>query len=139
MAHRQLDAEISAQIYAERRVRRRIGAQAVVDVQRAHVAARSHGEIEQADRVAAAREQHQHRRAEYEQPAGPDARLDGHGCSGEVARNSSVGSSKPFIRTSPICRNARWRPAASTTGRVTRTSPPAARALTRDARLTARP
>ena len=55
------------------------------------------------------------------------------------AMNSSVGSAKPFRRTSPMCSNSRCEPAASTTGRVTSTSPPPARAETRAAWLTSRP
>ena len=55
--------------------------------------------------------------------------------------NSSVGSEKPFRPTSPMRRNSSpSMPAAvSTTGRVTSTSPPAARATTRAAWLTSRP
>ena len=55
------------------------------------------------------------------------------------ARKSSVTSLKPLRRTSPMRSNSRCGPADSTTGRVTRTSPPAARAATRDAWLTSRP
>ncbi len=55
------------------------------------------------------------------------------------ARNSSVVCENPLSFTSPISVNSRCDPAASTTGRVTSTSPPAARATTRALRFTSRP
>ncbi len=57
------------------------------------------------------------------------------------ATNSSVGSEKPFSLTSPIRTNSSPSDpsAISTTGRVTSTSPPPARATTRAAWLTSRP
>ena len=117
--HEQLDAEALADRAAVRLVGVGLGAaQPVVDVQRADDVGHVH--VEQAGRVAAAREEHEepHRGA---------------------ARNSSVACSKPLSLTSPIGWKLRWRPAASLTSRVTSTSPPVARAPTRAARLTARP
>ena len=136
----QLDAEPLAQRRAVGLVRAGLLAQPVVAVQRGDVrgAGDPDGDVEQADRVAAAREQHEHPPAGLQQPGRGDALEQvGHGAC--PATNSSVGSEKPFIVTSPIWSKLRCGPAASTTGRVTSTSPPAARAATREARLTARP
>ena len=141
---RALDVERHAELLAQRcamgLVAVGLRAQPVVAVQRADVLGSRdpHGDVEQADRVAAAGEQDQHRPARLEQPAGADAREEiAH--SPSPATNSSVGSLNPFSVTSPIWSKRRWSPAASITGRVTSTSPPAARAATRAARLTARP
>ena len=133
-------AEALAQRGAVRRVGRRGVAQAVVDVQRARRRRRS------APRGRAGRSSRPRRRA-ARRPARPaaagppprTARLEAHDGSACVARNSSVDSEKPLSLTSPMRSNSRWSPAASTSGRVTSTSPPAARAPTRAARLTARP
>ena len=113
-------------------------AQAVVDVQRARRARDPHREVEQADRVRPAGEQHDDRRARAQQALLADERLEAHAGTGR-ARNSSVDSLKPLSLTSPMRSNSRCEPPASTSGRVTSTSPPAARAPTRAARLTARP
>ena len=121
-------------------VGRRGVAQAVVDVQRAHVAGDPHREVEQADRVAPAGEQHDDRAPGPQQALRRGPRPRGSRRPPPAsARNSSVASVKPLSRTSPMRSNSRWSPAASTTGRVTSTSPPAARAATREARLTSRP
>ena len=134
-----------------------VAAQPVVDVQRAHRARRpasSDGEIEQADRVAPAGEQHDDRAPGAQQAAlahAPGDRLDDRAMAiGSVAghltprRRAARGTArsasvKPFSRTSPIRSNSMWRPALSTIARVTSTSPAAARAATRDARLTSPP
>ena len=139
-AARAVDVQRHAQPGAQRlAVRGVLGggvAQAVVDVQRGHRAAHPQREVEQADRVRPAGEQDEHRGARPQQPLLADPRLQAHAC---LARNSSVDSLKPLSLTSPMRSNSRCEPAASTSGRVTSTSPPAARAPTRAARLTARP
>ena len=136
-------AEPLAQLAAEALVAVGVVAQPVVDVQGAHRVGPGdpHGEVEQADGVAPAGEQHHHRPPCAQEPVGADAGLEVHQWSFSAwrARNSSVDPLKPLRLTSPMRSNSRWPPAASTTGRVTSTSPPAARAPTRAARLTARP
>ena len=71
----QPDAEPLAQRGAERRVGVRRRAQAVVAVERADLrdAGDPHREVEQADRVAPAGEQDEHRAARGEQASGADA------------------------------------------------------------------
>ena len=71
-AHVQLDAEPFAQGRAVRRVGAGLLAQAVVEVQRGDVRGPGDpdGDVEQADGVAAAREQHEHRAPGLEQPGG---------------------------------------------------------------------
>ncbi len=136
----QLGAEPLAELRAVGLVRAGLLAQPVVAVQRGDLrgAGDPHGDVEQADRVAAAREQHEHPLPRREQPGRGDALEQvGHGAC--PATNSSVGSEKPFIVTAPILSKVRCGPAASTTELVTITSPPAARAATREARFTARP
>ena len=117
--HEQLDPERRAERAAVRLVG--VGlrpAQAVVDVQRA------------LDVVAGTRCS---RQVESRPPLNSDEQLH------RVARNSAVASSKPLSLTSPIGWKDSRRPAASATSRVTSTSPPVARAPTREARLTERP
>ena len=135
---RQLHAQPRAQRLAVRRVLGRRVAQPVVDVQRGRRPGDPHGQVEQAHRVGAAGEQHDDRRARPQQALLADLRLEAHAGTG-LARNSSVESLKPFSFTSPMRSNSRCAPPTSTSGRVTSTSPPAARAPTRAARLTARP
>ena len=84
-------------------------AQPVVDVQRAHVAraAQRDGDVEQADRVAPARDHRDDRPGPAISPSSRDARehvlYRRHGYpSRACATNSSVGSEKPFSRTSPM-------------------------------------
>ena len=142
----QLDPHARAQVRAEPRVVVALGPQPVVEVQRAYGvrAGDPHRQVEQADRVLAAGEQHDDRRAGDEQPARADPRLDRGGGGGRAhgarrARKSSSGREKPLSLTSPMWVKASRRSAASTSGRVTSTSPPAARAPTREATLTALP
>ena len=123
-----------------------LGPQPVVDVERAHDPAPGHldGHVEQADRVAAAGEQDDDGDADGQQAARAHPReevLRRHPPSSSAARatKSSVEWLNPFRRTSPIGSKARCGPDASTTGRVTMTSPPPARAATREAVLTSRP
>ncbi len=71
-------AEPLAQRGAVFGVARRGLAQPVVDVQRRHLPAQPDGEVEQADRVAAAGQQHEYGSAGGEQPALTHARLDAH-------------------------------------------------------------
>ena len=121
--------------------------QPVVDVQRAHgvAAGDPDREVEQADGVPAAGEQDDRRCAGDEEPAGADAGLDPRGGGrrrahdARRARKSSSGRERPLSLTSPMWLKASRRWASSTSGRVTSTSPPAARAPTRDATLTALP
>ena len=159
----QRNAEPLAQGGDERLGPIRPRAQAVVDVQRTHAggSAQRHGDVEQADRVAPAGDHRHHDHTLVGEPRGArgvEDRLDralrgararrrvagaaivavAHGVAA-CARNSSVGSKKPFNRTSPMSSNPSAPFAASTTGRVTITSPPAARATTRAAWLTSRP
>ena len=121
---------------------RRVLAQAVVDVQRLNRPGTRdlYRHVEQAGRVSAAREEHDDRPARYEQPIATDLLEQRAHSSGRCsAMKISVDSVKPFSRTSAIRSNSRCGPARSTTGRVTRTSPPADRAATREAMFTARP
>ena len=69
------DAELRAQRAAERLVAAGLGAQAVVDVQRAHGAGarEPHRDVEQADRVAPARQQDDDGPAGRQQAGRPDA------------------------------------------------------------------
>ena len=57
----------------------------------------------------------------------------------EMAQEMHTLAGELLPLASPIRSNSKWEPAASTTGRVTSTSPPAARAATRAAWLTSRP
>ena len=118
-----------------RLVRVRLLTQAVVDVQGRHRAGEADGEVEQADRVAAARQQHDDRARE--QAAGADALLDD--AHGALARNRSVASVKPLSLTSPI--GSKLEMAAGRLHHRPRHQHFAARraAPTRAARLTARP
>jgi hypothetical protein len=75
-----------AQRRAVGRVVRGVGPEPVVDVQRAHVGREPHREVEQADRVAAAGEQDEHRLGEQATGAHPrlDRRRAGHGSAGRA-------------------------------------------------------
>ena len=144
--HRQLDAQPLAQVAAVRLVLLRGGAQAVVHVQRGNLGAQAHGHVEQAHRVGAAGEHDQQRLPLGHQPAvagGLQRRLTHRPQSsgGDPARNSCRGSSKPLSLTCPTFSNARSSDleTRSTTASVTSTSPPRARATTRDAVFTSRP
>ena len=144
-ARRAVDGERHAEPLAERAAERLVPvggvAQPVVDVQRPDRgrARDAHGEVEQADGVRPARDQHDDGAAG--RAAGrPRARAPrDSSSSARRARNSSVDCEKPLSLTSPMCSNSRCGPATSTSERVTSTSPPAARAPTRAARLTSRP
>jgi hypothetical protein len=78
MADLERDAQPRAQLRAVRLVLGRRVAQAVVDVQRGDrvTAGQADREVEQADRVAPARQQDGDRRARREQAGGAHARLD---------------------------------------------------------------
>ena len=149
-APRALDDERDLEARAERAagglVALGLRPQPVVDVQGAHglAAGHLHGDVEQADRVASPGEQDDDGAAAGEQAARAHPReevLRRHPPSSSAgwARKSSVEWLNPFRRTSPIGSKARCGPEASTTGRVTMTSPPPARAATREAVLTSRP
>ena len=143
-AARAVDGQRHAEALAERAAERLVlacrVAQPVVDVQRGHGgrARDPHREVEQADGIRAARDEHDDGAAGGEQAAVAHVRLEAH-ASARPARNSSVDWEKPLSLTSPMCSNRRCGPPSSTSGRVTSTSPPAARAPTRAARLTSRP
>ena len=117
-------------------------AQPVVHVQGRDSRVEAQRHVEQADRVAPAREHHQQRLPGHYQPA--LARCLQRALAQvafRVARQSWRGSSKPLSFTSPIPSKRRCGelPTASTTESVTSTSPPRARATTREARLIPRP
>ena len=129
-----------AQLAAVQLVRVGAVAQAVVHVQRVDpLGARDpHGEIEQAGRVAPSGEQNDHFSARRKETGVADG-LEHQSSSRCLAMKISVVSVNPFSRTSAIRSNSRCDPPCSTTGRVTRTSPPAERAETREAMFTSRP
>ncbi len=95
----QWHAQPLAQLVAEQLVRIGALAQAVVDVQRAHARPEAHGDVEQADRVAAAGEQHQQRTAGLDQAAGARRLERSLGHSFATARQSWRGWSKPLSLT----------------------------------------
>ena len=123
-------------------VEHRLVPEAVVDMQGAHAVRTGdpHGHVQQAGGVATPGEEHEHRPARGEQAIPADL-LDQVTQSAPrwTAMKISVVSVNPFSLTSAIRSNSRCVPARSTTGRVTRTSPPAERAPTREAMFTARP
>ncbi len=135
----QRHAELGCQLPAMPLVARGALAQGVVHVQRRHGAGTGDfdREIEQTGRVAPAGDEDDNGVTVPQEALRPD-HVDHHS-SPSWARNISVDAVNPLSRTSPIRSNARWEPAASTTGRVTSTSPPALRAATREAMLTSRP
>src|ERR1700760_4591404 len=106
-----------------------------------------HREVQQAGRVASARQQHDDWTAGDEQARFPDPLLDlgfrGHSHSEPSSRacatKISVAAVKPFSRTSAMRSKLSAPSACSTTGLVTSTSPAPARAPTREAMLTSRP
>ncbi len=129
--------EPGAQLPNELLVARSPLPQPVVHVQRAHPCLQAHRDVQQRHRVPAARHQHEQRRSGGDQRTG---RLeDAHGSRG-TTRHSWRGSSNPFSFTCPMPSNTRCAPrTASVTESVTSTSPPRARATTREARLMSRP
>ena len=135
-ADRERHAEAFAQRAAVGLVGVRFRPQAVVDMQRRYRPGQPDGEIEQRGGVAATGEEDDDTPADRSRR---HPRADVAHFLAARAFNSSVVSSNPFSFTSPMCSKRRCRPAASRTARVTSTSPPAARATTRAARLTARP
>ena len=142
------DAEPLAELAAELFIIAGFVAQPVVDVQCSDLltAAQLDRDVEQADGVAATGEADDDRLAAYQQAASSDPfkqlgclLLGDYFSPARPARKSSVASLKPLSWTSPMRSNSRCFPAISTTGQVTSTSPAAARAATRAARLTSRP
>jgi hypothetical protein len=115
---------------------------AVVDVQRRDLRIEAQRDIQQANRVSTPGEHHQQRLACRHQATlvrGLERTL-AH-VAFRTARQSRPGLSKPLSLTSPMPSKRRCRAprTASTTASVTSTSPPRARATTREARLTSRP
>ena len=103
------DAEPRAQRRAVRLVAVGLGAQAVVDVQRAHGVRpdERRGDVEQADRVAAAREQHDDRAPRLEQARRGDALEQVHGGEPSPPRRSRLALGDPHERLDRADRHAR--------------------------------
>ena len=117
-------------------------AQPVVHVKGAHRGTETGGDVEESHRVPAARDHHQERLPRSHQAAVPGGGKNAlvHS-SRRTARHSMRGSAKPFSFTCPISSNLRWGASrsAAVTASLTSTSPPRARATTREVRFTSRP